>query len=145
MSTTQQSNTGAAPDTLGRTAALVAGDLIALMVFAAIGRRSHAEAAGFDSLIQIARTGSPFIIGWLLVSPWLGAYRRRNTSRPLDMLNTTAVAWTAAIPVGAVLRALFIGRFSPLSFYLVTYLVALLILVGWRLVWSLAEGRVTRK
>jgi hypothetical protein len=116
----------------GRTAALIGGDVVALMVFAAIGRGSHGEAAGLGALGEVAQTAAPFIIGWLVASPWLGAFRLDATDTPLKMLRTTALAWCAAVVVGSLLRALFIGRFSPPSFYIVTFIAALVILVGWR-------------
>ena len=47
----------------------------------------------------------------------------------------------AALAVGAVARALFVGRFSPPTFYLVTFLVVLLLLGGWRAAFAWAEGR----
>jgi hypothetical protein len=113
-------------------AALIGGDVVALMVFAAIGRGSHGEAAGLGAIVEVAQTAAPFIIGWLVTSPWLGAFRPTATDTPVKMLRTTALAWCAAVVAGSLLRALFIGRFSPFSFYVVTFLAALVILAGWR-------------
>ena len=130
----------------GRTVALVGGDVVALMVFAAIGRGSHGEAAGLGAIGEVAQTAAPFIIGWLITSPWLGAFRPAATDTPAKMLRTTALSWCAAVVVGALVRALFIGRFSPFSFYIVTFIAALLILGGWRtaFVW-LTRGRFLGK
>lgn len=128
----------------GRTAALLAGDVVALLVFAAVGRRSHGEAAGLAAALEVARTAAPFILGWLATAPWLGAYSPRATATPARMLQVTALAWPAALLVGALLRALLIGRLSPPSFYVVTFLAALLLLGGWRLAFSLAEARRPR-
>jgi hypothetical protein len=55
------------------------------------------------------------------------------------MLRRTLASWIAALAVGAVARALVIGRFSPLSFYVVTFLVLLLLLGGWRGAFAWAE------
>jgi hypothetical protein len=136
QSTIDRPNRGA-----GRTAALVGGDVVALLVFAAIGRGSHGEATGLDALGEVARTAAPFVVGWLTASPWLGAFRPASTSTPAAMLRTTAIAWCAALVVGALLRALMIGRFSPPSFYVVTFIAALLLLGGWRAAFALAEAR----
>jgi hypothetical protein len=57
------------------------------------------------------------------------------------MLRTTAIAWCAALLVGALLRALMIGRFSPPSFYVVTFIAALVLLGGWRAAFALIEAR----
>ncbi|MBX0329546.1 DUF3054 domain-containing protein [Oscillochloris sp. ZM17-4] len=121
--------------------ALVGGDVVALMVFAAIGRGSHGEAAGLAAIGEVAQTAAPFLIGWLVTSPWLGAFRPEATAAPAKMLRTTALAWCAAVVAGSLLRALFIGRFSPPSFYIVTFIAALVILGGWRGLFALWEAR----
>jgi hypothetical protein len=53
----------------------VIGDALALLIFAALGRASHGEAAGLTALTQVAETAAPFIIGWFAVAPLFGAYR----------------------------------------------------------------------
>lgn len=133
--------THAGAGTSTRLATLMAGDIIALLVFAAIGRRSHGEATGLAALAALASTAAPFIGGWLATAPWFGAYRRSATTGIGPMLRTTALAWAAALVVGSLLRALLIGRFSPPSFYLVTFIAALVLLGGWRVVFALVEGR----
>lgn len=125
----------------GRTAALVAGDVAALLAFAAMGRGSHGLATGLAAVAETARTAAPFIGGWLIAAPFVGAFAPAATRGPLPMLRTTLVAWLPALAVGAVLRALAIGRFSPPSFYVVTLLVGALLLAGWRAAFALAEGR----
>ncbi|NNJ09259.1 DUF3054 domain-containing protein [Chloroflexales bacterium ZM16-3] len=127
----------------GRMAALVGGDVVALMVFAAIGRGSHGEAAGLGAIGEVAQTAAPFVIGWLVTSPWLGAFNLKATDAPVKMLRTTALSWCAAVVAGSLLRALFIGRFSPFSFYVVTFIAALLIMSGWRGLFALWESRRT--
>lgn len=125
----------------GRKIALLGGDVVTLMVFAAIGRGSHGEAAGLAAIGEVARTAAPFAIGWLMTAPWVGAFTPAATDSPLKMLRATALSWCAAIVVGALLRALFIGRFSPFSFYVVTFIAALLLLGVWRGAFALWEAR----
>jgi hypothetical protein len=125
----------------GRAAALVAGDIVALLVFAAMGRGSHGLASGLAAVGETARTAAPFIIGWLAVAPWLGAFAPAATRGVGPMLRVTLLAWLPALAAGALLRAAAIGRLSPLSFYLVTLIVGLLLLAGWRAAFALAEGR----
>ncbi|MFV9504132.1 MAG: DUF3054 domain-containing protein [Oscillochloridaceae bacterium umkhey_bin13] len=126
-----------------RTLLLVAGDVVALLIFAALGRRSHGAAAGLAALGETAITALPFIAGWLSVAPLAGAFSPHTTNGVGPMLRTVLIGWSGALLVGAVLRAAMIGRFSPVSFYVVTFLVALLILGGWRAVFALIEGRNT--
>lgn len=132
-----------APSERRRTALLVAGDLVALLAFAAIGRRSHGEAAGFAAALEVVRTAAPFIGGWLAVAPLVGVYRPTTTASLSAMLRATLLGWSGALLVGALLRAAMIGRFSPPSFYIVTFFAALLLLAGWRSAYYLI-GQATR-
>lgn len=137
----------AAPNTAARAGhwrvvALVAGDLISFLVFAAVGRRSHSEAAGLDAVGQIARTALPFALGWFLVSPFAGAFRRDNTSTPARMLARTELAWLAAWPATLLLRwALADDHQVPLSFAVVILIANALFLGLWRTAFSLLTRR----
>lgn len=123
-------------------ALLVIGDIIAFLVFAAIGRRSHGEAAGLTAMFEVAQTAAPFIIGWFLAAPFLKAYRldtagagvapARRTALVGPLLKRTALAWLVACPIGLVLRALFLSRGIPLSFAIITFITNLFLLGGWR-------------
>src|SRR5258706_14648093 len=79
-----------------RTLALIVGDTLAFLLFAAIGRKSHGEAAGLGVLGEIAWTALPFAIGWFVVAPFLGAFRREGAERPLYMLRRTELAWAVS-------------------------------------------------
>jgi hypothetical protein len=115
---------------------LIAGDAAAFLLFAVVGRRSHGSATGIEALGEVVATAAPFVLGWAFVAPWLGAYRAELLGQPGAMLRTTALAWALALPVGGALRALAIGRLSPPSFYIVTFLAVLVILGGWRAVYA---------
>lgn len=123
-------------------AVLVLGDCISFLVFAAIGRSSHGEAAGFGALLEVVKTAAPFLLGWFLAAPWLGAYRltplpaidrRATNANPLmPFIKRTALAWVVAWPIGLGLRALFLQRGIPLSFAIIVFLTNTVLLVGWR-------------
>jgi hypothetical protein len=115
-----------------RSALLAVGDALAFMIFAALGRASHSEAAGFAAILQVAETAAPFAIGWFVVAPFAGTYRADIASRPRQMLERSALAWLLAWPIGLLLRALIRQTTIPLSFALVTLITNLLILLGWR-------------
>jgi hypothetical protein len=144
--TSAQSTRGTLPQSGPRlTAALVGGDALAFLLFAAIGRSSHGAAAGLDALLQVAGTAAPFAIGWFAVAPLVGAFRPSVTARPRAMLGRTALAWLAAWPVGLVLRALALQRGIPLSFAVVTLVTVLVILGVWRGLFALAAARTLEK
>lgn len=121
-----------APFDARRVGVLAVGDVALFMVFAAIGRASHSEAAGFSAIAEIAQTAAPFALGWFVIAPWLGLFNADVSAQPRRMLGRTALAWVLALPIGLIVRALIIGRGSPLSFAIVTFITALLMLLGWR-------------
>ncbi len=131
MALRDQSNSAATFDAR-RVGLLAVGDIAVFMLFAAIGRASHSEAAGFSAIAEVAQTAAPFALGWFVVAPWLGAFNADVTAYPRRMLGRTALAWLLALPVGLIVRALIIGRGSPFSFAIVTFITALLMLLCWR-------------
>lgn len=125
---------------------LVLGDILAFLVFAALGRRSHGEAAGLMAFVEVVKTAAPFMLGWFLVAPFVGAYRLVSKQAkalfvPRTMLQRSALAWLAAWPLGLALRALFLQRGIPISFAIVTLLTNTVLVVGWRLVFALIVSR----
>ena len=125
-----------------RVAALVVGDLISFLIFAAAGRRSHSEAAGLDAVGQIARTALPFALGWFLVSPFAGAFRRDKTFTPARMLARTELALLAAWPATLLLRwALADDHQVPLSFAAVILIANAVFLGLWRTTFALLARR----
>ncbi|MFP5022997.1 DUF3054 domain-containing protein [Pseudonocardia phyllosphaerae] len=101
--------------------ALVA-DLVAVVVFAAIGRISHAEA---DSILGLIGTALPFALGVVAAwaTPWVRA--APTTAR------AGAVVLAGSVVVGFVLRLGFLDRL-PLSFAVVATISLAVLLLGWR-------------
>ena len=129
-----------------RAAALVVGDTVAFLLFAAVGRRTHDEASGIAAIGQIATTALPFALGWFAVSPLLGAFRRRLTQGPWRMLARTELSWLVAWPVTLLLRwAIAPDHNVPVSFALVILLANALFLGLWRTGFALVEALVSRR
>lgn len=116
----------------GRVATLVVGDLISFLVFTTQGLSAHAEA---ETAGKIAVTAAPFIIGWFVAAPFLGAFGRRGsaaTTRPRVLLGHTCAAWVAAWILALLLRRLVFGGGITPAFALVALLVNALFLLLWR-------------
>ncbi|KDO81451.1 hypothetical protein CISIN_1g023715mg [Citrus sinensis] len=82
----------------GRVALLAGGDVLALLLFSAIGRFNHGFSVfDFDTL----RTADPFIAGWFLSAYFLGGYA--DDGRGMNGLSKAVVAatksWAAGVPV----------------------------------------------
>jgi hypothetical protein len=100
----------------------LAADLVAVVVFAAVGRLNHAEAG---DLWGLAGTAAPFAVG--AVAAWATPYVRAEPPG----LKAGAAVLAGTVVVGLALRAGFTGRL-PLSFAIVTTLSLAVLLLGWR-------------
>ena len=123
---------------------LVIGDLICFLIFAALGRNTHGEASGFAAIPQIILTALPFVAGWFLVSPLVGAFRHKILSQPRAMVIRTALAWLLSWPVAMLLRGIFYDHgIPPLSFAIIVLLFNTALLLVWR--WPFALNNSMRK
>ena len=111
--------------------ALVA-DVACVLVFCAIGRRSHAEGL---TLTGVAETAWPFLTGTLV--GWLAA---RAWRRPAAVQPTGLVVWVSTVALGMILRRV-TGAGTALSFLVVASLATAILLLGWRAVAAVANRR----
>lgn len=98
-------------------------DLVFVVVFCAIGRRSHAEGL---TLGGVAETAWPFLsgtlAGWLVSRAW---------RRPYALVPTGVVVWACTVVVGMILRKLTSAGVAT-SFIVVASISTALLLLGWR-------------
>jgi peptidoglycan/LPS O-acetylase OafA/YrhL len=97
-------------------------DALAVLVFAAIGRRSHDEGLAIVGIVEVA---APFLLGALV-----GALGARSWRDPLA-LRTGLAVWAGAVVVGLALRAVLYDRL-PLSFAIVATVSLAVLVLGWR-------------
>jgi Protein of unknown function (DUF3054) len=106
-------------------------DVVCVVVFCTIGRRSHAEGL---NLTGVAETAWPFLagtgIGWLIARGW---------RRPTAVAPTGVVVWVCTAVVGMLLRKATSQGVAP-SFVVVASLSTAVLLLGWRV----AVGLLTR-
>jgi len=115
-----------------RRAVLAAGiDILAILVFVAIGRRNHNEGEAVDGILTVA---APFLIalvvGWIVARAW---------TRPMQV-DTALIIWPITVALGMVLRNLVFDRGTALPFIIVATVVTGVFLVGWRMVASRATA-----
>src|ERR1700755_1269449 len=98
-------------------------DVVCVIVFCTIGRRSHAEgltAAG------IAQTAWPFLagtgVGWLLIRGW---------RRPFRGIPTGVFVWVCTVVAGMLLRKATSAGVAT-SFVVVASVSTAVLLMGWR-------------
>ena len=113
-----------------RTPLAAAADVVCVLVFCAVGRRSHAEGITVSGLLE---TAWPFLtgtaVGWLLARGW---------QRPTALSPTGLIVWVATVAVGMALRKLS-GQGVAVSFIVVASTVTALLLLGWRLALRLLD------
>ena len=98
-------------------------DVVAVLVFCALGRRSHAEGLTIGG---VATTAWPFlagtVLGWLLSRGW---------RRPTAVAPTGVIVWLSTVVVGMLLRKVSSAGVAA-SFVVVAATVTALLLLGWR-------------
>jgi peptidoglycan/LPS O-acetylase OafA/YrhL len=101
----------------------VVADAVCVLVFCAIGRRSHAEGV---TVAGVAETAWPFMVGaavgWLVSRGW---------RRPLAIAPTGVAVWVCTVAVGMLLRKATSGGVA-VTFVIVASLVTAALLLGWR-------------
>ena len=107
-------------------------DVVAVLIFCALGRRSHDEGI---TLSGLATTAWPFLsgtaLGWLLSRAW------RN---PTALWPTGVTVWVSTVLVGMLLREATSAGVAK-SFILVASTVTAVFLLGWRAVSEVVARR----
>lgn len=110
-------------------------DVVAVVVFVAIGRRSHDE--GGNAVAETLEVAAPFLIalavGWLAARAW-----RRPRA-----IATGLVVWVVTVVVGMLLRRSVFDRGTAASFVVVATIVTGVFLLGWRAAASRRGARRT--
>jgi peptidoglycan/LPS O-acetylase OafA/YrhL len=115
-------------------AGMLALDVLAVLLFAAVGRRTHAEGV---SMAGIAGTAWPFLAG--TVTGWGVARAWRRPSSPA----TGLTVWVAAVALGMLLRRL-TGEGTAWPFVVVATVVLAALVLGWRAVAHVVRSREER-
>jgi peptidoglycan/LPS O-acetylase OafA/YrhL len=102
-------------------------DVIGVLLFCTIGRRSHAEGL---TVAGVAETAWPFlagtVVGWLLIRGW---------RRPTSIIPTGVVVWLCTVAVGMLLRKA-TSAGVVFSFVVVASAATAVLLLGWRMLFA---------
>jgi len=119
-----------------RRAAALAVDLLAVLAFVLVGRRSHDEG---DALLGLLTTLWPFAAGAVVGHALVAAARLRAGG-----LRGGLVVWPVTVVVGMLLRTAS-DQGVQLSFVLVTVAVLGVLFLGWRAVVVVARRRTSSR
>ncbi|GAA4482669.1 DUF3054 domain-containing protein [Rhodococcus olei] len=111
-------------------------DVVLVVVFCAIGRRSHDEANAVTGLLT---TAWPFLGG--LALGWIANEALyRDKARPASVVPAGIVIWFCTLVGGMLLRVVS-GQGTALSFILVAGIVLAVFLLGWRAIYAAVARR----
>ena len=83
-----------------RVIILIIGDVLVMLLFAWVGRRSHSL-----STLDIGawlKAAAPFIVAWFLVTPWFGLFRAEVSQQWRRLLPRLLIAWAIGGPLALV-------------------------------------------
>jgi Protein of unknown function (DUF3054) len=110
----------------------LATDVVAVLVFCALGRRSHDEGL---NVTGVAATAWPFlsgtVVGWLVSRAW---------RRPTAVAPTGLIVWLCTVVVGMLLRKASSAGVAA-SFVVVAATVTAVLLLGWRAAVGVTQRR----
>ena len=115
------------------TTILLSGDLAIFVMFALVGRETHASSDP-NLVVNALPTLMPFVLIWILVSVPMGVYRPKvYRFVPLTIIRTLA-AWIVAGPIALYVRALLLARTAiPVPFVIVTMGLNGVLLLAWHI------------
>ncbi len=114
---------------------LIIGDLLVILSFVWIGRSSHSL-----SIVDVGAglfTALPFVISWLVVTPWFGIYRQAVYQNWLRLAPRLLIAGVIAVFLGMVLRTLFLGRTLVGGIIPIFTMITMAYISGISLIWRL--------
>lgn len=116
----------------GRVIAVAVVDVGLIVAVLAWGLHTHAVDP-VRSPVYTARTVVPFLVGWVIWAPIVGAYGGRALGSPRRGLAISVLAWVAAAVTGAGIRATpLVPGDAPWIFVAVIAGVGTAVLVPWR-------------
>lgn len=109
-----------------RVYAAAAADAVAILVFVALGRRTHDESG--NPVLGALEVAAPFLIaaaiGWAIARAW---------RTPVDPVTGTII-WVSTVVIGLVLRRFVFDRGTAMPFVIVASVATMVLLLGWRIV-----------
>ncbi len=119
---------------------LATGDVVALIIFAAVGRTNH-DLVEVQGLLRASiNTAIPFAVSWIVIGGFLGAFRVKALYPLWRVIVWTGLAAIVAAPIGVLLRSVAFNQRllfpEAWTFIVMAALFSALFLIAWRVLWS---------
>ena len=118
----------------------VVGDVVVFLLFVILGKAEHEISVGQ----ALFRTALPFSLAWLVISPWLGAYKISTLCSLCTMAWKIPSIWLLCGLVALFGRALLIDHPPILTFAVVSMVVQGALLICWRVLFTISINRLFR-
>ncbi len=114
-------------------APLAVGDVLVLVALLTVGTLNHTTVEFLlDDPVYLLGVWAPFLIGWVLIAPLIGAYSAGAVETAKSSVPLVIRSWIPAAVIGFVLREfVFRGNAAP-TFMLITLVLGAVALGGWR-------------
>jgi hypothetical protein len=125
---------------------LLAGDLVALLLFVYVGQRDHDVVNEASPLLGVLATSVYFAAPWIVVGLWLGAFPCEGEWTPRALFSCTLNAWLVTVLLGLLLRSFVLNRaVIPTAFVAAALGFGGLFLFAWRAAFVLVEQRMAKR
>lgn len=94
---------GTAETSTGDRLRLVVADVVVVCALIVAGELRH-QVNPVEQPLAVAGTAIPFLVGWAVVGPLVGAYGRRALVDRVWSVRLAAGGWLGAVTIGAILR-----------------------------------------
>ena len=118
---------------------LIGGDIAAIVAFGLLGMASHEDGVNATT---IGRAILPFLVAWLVIAPWTGAFSDRAVVGRFPVAYVLMV-WFVAGVAGMCGRALVFDRALFTAFFAIGITGIGLFLGGWRVIYDWWATRPT--
>ncbi|UFJ42313.1 DUF3054 domain-containing protein [Brevibacillus humidisoli] len=123
---------------MGKTIVVILGDLLAFLLFAYIGKASHAHQI---TLLGIVETAAPFFLSWLFVGWLLKVFQPAAYQSVAIAAKKTLMVWLFAGIAGLALRSILLLHIPDWPFMVITMVTIAIFLLVWRTVFAWAVHR----
>ena len=88
---------------------LAVGDVLVILLFVYAGTLNHSEVgfppAGVDGIVTVVAVAAPFLVGWVLFAPVVGAYSAGAVESAKASVPLAVRSWIPAAVLGLLIRA----------------------------------------
>ncbi|MFC7095957.1 DUF3054 domain-containing protein [Halobaculum marinum] len=118
---------------------LAVGDLLVIVAFIYAGTLQHGTVpfppAGVGDIVALLGVAAPFLLGWVLVAPLVGAYSAGAAESAKASVPLAVRSWIPAAVIGLAIRATpFVDGGVAIPFVIVMLVVGSVSLAVWRYV-----------